>query len=77
VNENVFKSPAVIIGGVLLLVTGAACALGDGDGCSSPRPKPSVFAAGGSGIRLDAAPVAAAALPATGGFGTHLASCGG
>ena len=76
------RSPKVIVGGVLLFVLAAAgaCAggLDDDDDCDSLGSTDQVFAAGSSGVRL-AAPVQAqsAALPASGGFGTHLASCGG
>ncbi len=75
------RSPKVIIGGVLLVVMGAACACSSVDGdddCDSMGPTGAVFAAGSSGVRL-AAPgeTSTAALPSTGGFGTHLASCGG
>ncbi|GAA2396981.1 hypothetical protein [Catellatospora methionotrophica] len=77
-NSNPLRSPAVIIGGVVLLVAGLACALDDDDDCSSsPQPQPTVFAAGGSGIRLAEPPAPTEALPDSGGFGTHLASCGG
>jgi hypothetical protein len=82
------RSPGVIVGGVLLLVVGAACASGGGDDdCDTLGPRPRVFAAGGSGLRVADVGVAevqsradntlAAAVPARGGFGTHLASCGG
>lgn len=82
------RSPGVIVGGVLLLVVGAACASGgEDDDCDGLGPRPAVFAAGNSGLRVtevDIADVesmagrsAPAAVPARGGFGTHLASCGG
>jgi hypothetical protein len=70
----------VIVGGVLLLVMATACACSsiDDDDCDSLGPTDSVFAAGSSGVRI-APPeeTSTAALPASGGFGTHLASCGG
>ncbi|GAB4048804.1 hypothetical protein GCM10028775_14510 [Catellatospora paridis] len=79
VNSNPLRSPAVIIGGVVLLVAGLACALDDDDDdCSGmPSPQQTVFAAGSSGIRLAEPPAPVEALPDSGGFGTHLASCGG
>ncbi|HCT77754.1 MAG TPA: hypothetical protein DGG94_10960 [Micromonosporaceae bacterium] len=89
----------MIIGGVLLLVMGTACAcsnLDDDDDCDSLGPSETVlaashsglavgqlpdaeiFAAGSSGVRMaPPAPSDLAAVPANGGFGTHLASCGG
>jgi len=75
------RSPKVVVGGVLLFVLATACAcgvMGDDDDCDSLGTTDPVFAAGSSGVRL--APPAQtqhAALPASGGFGTHLASCGG
>lgn len=80
-NDGSLRSPGVIIGGVLLLVMGAACSSGgaDDDDCDSMAPTTRVFAAGGSGLRLaePADQAGLSALPASGGFGTHLASCGG
>lgn len=77
-NKHPLRSPAVIIGGVSLLLVGLACAIDDDDDCDSmPVPRQTVFAAGSSGLRLAEPPAAAEALPASGGFGTHLASCGG
>ncbi|MEV4412698.1 hypothetical protein [Catellatospora sp. NPDC049609] len=76
-DKNPLRSPAVIIGGVVLLVGALACALDDDDDCDSmPAPR-TVFAAGNSGIRLAEPPATSEALPSSGGFGTHLASCGG
>lgn len=71
----------VIVGGILALVLGAfACSRVSDDDCDSMSPATGeqVFAAGFSGIR--AMPPSApqtGALPKSGGFGTHLASCGG
>ncbi|BCJ71322.1 hypothetical protein CS0771_08660 [Catellatospora sp. IY07-71] len=77
-DKNPLRSPAVIIGGVVVLVAALACAMDDDDDCDSqPAPRQTVFAAGNSGIRLAEPPTSAEPLPASGGFGTHLASCGG
>jgi hypothetical protein len=76
------RSPKVIVGGVLLLVMATACACSsiddDDDDCDSLGPAETVFAAGSSGVRMaPPAETSSAAMPASGGFGTHLASCGG
>jgi hypothetical protein len=77
-QKHPLRSPAVVIGGVVILVSALACALDDDDDCDSmPAPRQTVFAAGNSGIRLAEPPASTEALPASGGFGTHLASCGG
>ncbi|GIH08726.1 hypothetical protein Rhe02_67930 [Rhizocola hellebori] len=76
----VLRSPKVLVGGVLLLVLATACACGsmDDDDCDSMGTTDSVFAAGSSGVRMaPPAQTQSDALPASGGFGTHLASCGG
>jgi hypothetical protein len=82
VADNLLRSPAVIIGGVLAVVAATACVCGafgddDDDDCSL-GPSGTVFAAGTS-LRLAEPPAAPATevIPASGGFGTHLASCGG
>lgn len=80
--KNLLRSPAVIIGGVLALVATTACVCGlgdddDDDDCGLGTPGTAVFAAGTS-LRMAEPPAASAELiPASGGFGTHLASCGG
>jgi hypothetical protein len=74
------RSPKVVVGGVLAVVLAAACACRafNDDDCDSLGPTGNVFAAGSSGVRMaPPAERASAGLPASGGFGTHLASCGG
>jgi hypothetical protein len=77
----VLRSPKVVVGGVLLFVLATACAcraVDDDDNCDSLGSTDSVFAAGSSGVRMaPPAEARSAVLPASGGFGTHLASCGG
>lgn len=70
------RSPKVIIGGVLLIILAAACAAGsdDDDDCDSMGP---VVLAAGTSLRTNPPAPMTEALPETGGFGTHLASCGG
>ncbi len=80
--KSSLKKPMLVLGSIVALLAVGACVCSniDDDDCDSMAPNgEQVFAAGFSGVQ--AAPPAAreqgAVVPATGGFGTHLASCGG
>jgi hypothetical protein len=79
-KQKEMRSNAIVVGSVLAMVavTACVCSAVDDDDCGSLAPTGTVFAAGSS-LRVAEPPVPSAAepIPASGGFGTHLASCGG